>query len=252
MRVNRQCAGPTSCATIIGSIIPANVNLHSSVNNAIKVPLVALCPLPPCRILFSVAPILQFNQNSALDVTVLDQPITNISFFFNTIQSNGTLFELTFSAKSRRTRRETTSPRIIGRLVNGRFRLLVIANEPPFQEYELRNEHLLNDGRPHRIELDLDHNRLVIDGIYNESLTKLQGTLRPNQVQFLSDQSIDGWLQDVRINNQPILLNNATASNGALRVNASNIHRLENNPCYPNNPCLNRGLCLVTEAQRSL
>lgn len=188
-------------------------------------------------------------------MTVIDQPITNISFFFNTLQSNGTLFELTFSPKARRSARDTnssntSSPRIIGRLVNGRFRLIVIDQDSPFQEYELRDEHRLNDGRPHRIELDLDRNRLIIDGIYNESLTKLHHKLRPNQIEFLSDQSIDGWLQDVRINNQPIPLNNGNRSNKELKVKTSNIHRLENNPCYPANPCLNRGLCLVTHAHR--
>ena len=42
------------------------------------------------------------------------------------------------------------------------------------QEYELRSEQKLNDGRAHQIQLDLDNYRLIIDGIYNETLTKTE------------------------------------------------------------------------------
>ena len=50
---------------------------------------------------FLVAPIVIFNQTSLIDIS-LSSPISNISFFFNTLQSNGTLFELISSTKQTR------------------------------------------------------------------------------------------------------------------------------------------------------
>ena len=196
--------------------------------------------------LLLVAPIVGFNQSSSIDI-VMEEPINHLSFFFNTLQANGTLFEL-ISSKAVRITRDVTSTnrsisKILGRLVNGRFRLIIIDNEPKFQEYQLRNEQTLNDGRPHRIELDLNRNQLIIDGIHTESLTKINHQINPNQLHFLPDRSLAGWLQDIRVNDQRISLTNN---------NTSYIQPLTNNPCYPINPCENHGICLVTNAYEYL
>ena len=196
-----------------------------------------------------------FNQSSLVDLS-FTTPISNLSFFFNTLQSNGTLFELVSSVKSTRFTRELISnnrsiSKILGKLVNGRFRLIVIGNEPKPQEYQLRHEQRLNDGRPHRIELDLNNNRLIIDGISNESLTKINNQLLPNKLQFLPDRSLNGWLQDLRVNNQRITLtNNTIEPNRDFNLTISNIKKLEENPCYPNNPCEHQGTCLVINSQQ--
>lgn len=200
-----------------------------------------------------VTPIVKFNQSSLIDVS-FSLPISNLSFFFNTIQSNGTLFELS-SSSSNQTRfvRDLNSqnrslPKIIGTLVNGKFRLIVIDNEPKLQEYQIRNEQKLNDGRPHQIQLDLNNNRLIIDGIHNESLTKINNKILPHKFYFSPDKSLNGWIQDLRINNQLISLGNSSQSTKDLNVTILNTNELKTNPCYPNNPCQNQGICLVTNS----
>ncbi|UJR09595.1 hypothetical protein I4U23_013830 [Adineta vaga] len=202
-----------------------------------------------------IAPIVTFNQTSLVDIS-LSTSISNISFFFNTLQANGTLFELISSSKASRITRDLTfsqnrsSARILGSLVNGRFRLTVIDHEPKFQEYELRNEQRLNDGRPHQIQLDLHNNRLIIDSIYNESLIKLNNRIIPNKFQLNPDQILTGWLQDLRINNQLISLNNPNQTNKNFNKTIINMKELTNNPCYPYNPCRNQGTCLVTNSHQ--
>ena len=186
-----------------------------------------------------VAPIIPFNQSSSIEIS-MEEPIANLSFFFNTFQPNGTLFELISSpSKSSRVRREISSTnrsisKILGRLVNGQFRLIVIDNEPKYQEYQLRNEQKLNDGHPHRIQLNLNQNQLIIDGIHNESLTKINNQIIPHQLHFLPDRLLTGWLQDIRVNDQ--------------RISFSNITSLNHNPCYPVNPCQHHGICLVSNS----
>ncbi|CAF1001650.1 unnamed protein product [Adineta steineri] len=201
-----------------------------------------------------IAPIVKFNQSSLVDISS-SSPISNISFFFNTLQSNGTLFELfsSSSSKSIRFTRDITSQnrsfvKILGTLVNGRFHLIVIDNEPKSEEYELRNEQKLDDGHPHQIQLDLNNNRLIIDGIYNESLIKLNHKIIPDKLQLNPDKNLSGWLQDLRINNQLISLDNTSQSTNDLNVTSFNTEKLENNPCYPHNPCQNQGTCLVTNS----
>ncbi len=199
-----------------------------------------------------VAPIVIFNQTSLADIS-LSIPISNISLFFNTLQSNGTLFELVDSSKSSRFTRDLiarnhSSSKIIGALINGRFRLIIIDDGPQRKEYELRSEQQLNDGRPHQIQLDLDNYRLIIDGIYNETLTKPKNKLLTNQIELLGDGTLKGWLQDIRINDQLILFNTSnTTENFNLTIH--NMNQINNNPCFPNNPCLNQGICLVTNSQ---
>jgi len=197
-----------------------------------------------------------FNQSSLIDISFAS-PISNVSFFFNTLQSNGTLFELISSTKQTRFNRDLilqnrSLSKIIGRLVNGQFRLIVIDNEPKLQEYQIRNEQKLNDGHPHQIQLDLTNNRLIIDGIYNESLTKIDNKIIPNKLQLIPDKSLNGWLQDLRINNQLISLVNTNQSTTDFNLTIFNTKKLENNPCYPNNPCQNHGICLVTNSYEYL
>jgi hypothetical protein len=203
-----------------------------------------------------VASIVLFNQSSLIDISS-SLSISNISFFFNTLQSNGTLFELISSSPQIRFTRDLilsnrSISKILGRLVNGRFRLIIIDNEPKLQEYQLLNEQKLNDGHPHRIELDLNNNQLIIDRIYNESLTKITNKINPNKLQFIPDRSLNGWLQDLRVNNQRISLmnnnNNNNQSTKDFNITSFNIKNLENNPCYPINPCQNQGTCLVTNS----
>jgi hypothetical protein len=142
--------------------------------------------------------------------------------------------------------------KIIGRLVNGQFRLIVIDNQPKLQEYQVRNERKLNDGYPHQIQFDLNNNRLIIDGIYNQSLTKINNQLIPNQLQLIPDQSLNGWLQDLRINNQLISLVNTSEPINDFNITILNTKKLENNPCYPTIPCQNQGTCLVTNSYEYL
>lgn len=186
----------------------------------------------------------------------LASPISNVSFFFNTLQPNGTLFELTpLPVRAARFARDLASSsnrslaRILGTLVNGRFRLTVIDHEPKLQEYELRNELKLNDGRPHRIELDLSKNRLIIDGIHNESIIKLNNQIIPNKFQLNPEQTLAGWLQDLRINNQLIALANPPLSTKALNMTVAHVREWTSNPCYPDNPCQHQGTCVVTNSQ---
>jgi hypothetical protein len=138
---------------------------------------------------------------------------------------------------------------MIGALIDGHFRLIIIDDGPKQQEYELRSENKLNDGHAHQIQLDLDHYRLVIDGIYNETLTKTDNKLVSNQIELLGDGSLNGWLQDIRINDQLIPFDNRTKSTKDLNVTIFNMNQLENNPCYPSNPCRNQGVCRVTNSQ---
>jgi hypothetical protein len=197
-----------------------------------------------------------FNQSSLVDIS-LSSPISNVSFFFNTLQPNGTLFELISKVKQTRFRRDVipqnrSLAKIMGTLVNGRFRLIVIDNEPKLQEYEIRNEQKLNDGHPHQIQLDLKNNRLIIDRIHNESLTKINNKITPNELRLLPNGSLNGWLQDLRINNERISLVNTTEPTKDLNITTLNIQKLENNPCYPNNPCKNQGTCFVTNSHEYL
>jgi hypothetical protein len=177
-----------------------------------------------------------------------------MSLFFNTLQSNGTLFELVSLSKQYRFTRDLISqnrpsPKVIGALIDGHFRLIIIDDGPKRQEYELRSEQRLNDGRPHQIQLDLDNYRLIIDGIYNETLTKTKTKLLINQVELLGDGTLNGWLQDIRINDQLIPFDNTSKLTHYFNVTILNMNQIENNPCYPNNPCLNQGICLVTNSQ---
>jgi hypothetical protein len=255
MRVKKLFVEKMNYVMIIGFIIHVNVNHHFSVNNVIKVRshfrafIVSTC----FRL---VAPIVIFNQSTFIDVS-LASSISNISFFFNTLHSNGTLFELISSSKPTRLTRDLISHnrsfgKILGTLVNGEFRLIVIDNEPKPQEYQLRHEQKLNDGHPHQIQLDLNHHRLIIDGISNLSLTKINNKIIPNQFQFNPDQSLNGWLQDLRINNQFISFVNTTEPKKDLNVTILNIKQMETNPCYPTNPCQNQGICLVTNSYKYL
>ncbi|CAF5101706.1 unnamed protein product, partial [Rotaria sp. Silwood1] len=200
-----------------------------------------------------IAPIVIFNQSSLIDISLLSSSISNISFFFNTLQSNGTLFQLiSFSKHNRFTRQLISQNRslskILGTLVNGRFHLIIIDSEPQLQEYELRNEQILNDGRPHHIEFDLNNNQLIIDRIYNESLIRINDRIIPNKIQFIPYGSLNGWLQDLRINNQLISLVNTNETKQDLNITVLNMKQLEYNPCYPNNPCQNHANCLVTNS----
>jgi len=177
-----------------------------------------------------------------------------MSLFFNTLQSNGTLFELVSSKTQHRNIRDLTlqnrlSSKIIGALMDGHFRLIIIDNGPKQQEYELRTEQRLNDGRPHNIQLDLDKYRLIIDTIYNETLTKTNNKFLPNQVELLGHGSLNGWLQDIRINDQLISFDEKNKSTKYFNVTTLNMKQVEKNPCYPNNPCLNQAICLVTNSQ---
>jgi hypothetical protein len=241
---------------IIGFIIHVNVNPHFSVNIVIKVKSNSSSFFFLLKYFLLVAPIITFNQSSSIDIS-LSSPISNISFFFNTLQPNGTLFELISSSKPTRFTRDLLSQnhsvaKIVGTLINGRLHLIANDNEPKFQEYELRNEQKLNDGHPHQIQLDLNHNRLIIDGIYNESLIKLNNKILPNKLQLIPDRKLNGWLQDLRINDQLISLVNTNKSTKNLNITIVNMKKLEHNPCYPDNPCRKQGICLVTNSHEYL
>ncbi len=240
---------------IIGFIIHVNVNVHFLVQNVIKVK--SGC----CLFFFSlrkfcfllVAPIVVFNQTSLANIS-LSSPILNISMFFNTLQSNGTLFELISSTKLNRLIRDLnsqnrTTSKMIGALINGYFRLIITDDGPKRQEYELRSEQKLNDGRAHQIQLDLDNYRLIIDGIYNETLTKTDNKLSTNKIELLGDGNLKGWLQDIRINDQLISFDIINKTTYYFNITILNMNQINNNPCYPNNPCLNQGICLVTNSQ---
>jgi hypothetical protein len=194
-----------------------------------------------------------FNQTSLANIS-LSSPISNISLFFNTLQSNGTLFELVSSPKQYRFTRDLTpqnrsSSKVIGALIDGHFRLIIIDDGPQHLEYELRSEQRLNDGRPHQIQLDLVDYRLIIDGIYNETLTKTKSKFLTNQIELLGDGSLNGWLQDIRINDQLISFDKTNKLTNYFNITILNMNQIENNPCFPNNPCLNQGICVVTNSQ---
>ncbi|CAF3431133.1 unnamed protein product [Rotaria socialis] len=200
-----------------------------------------------------VPPIVTFNQSSSANI-LLSSPISNMSLFFNTLQSNGTLFELVSSMKHYRSTRDLTlqnrsASKIIGGLINGRFRLIIIDDGPKRQEFELRSEQTLNDGRPHQIELDLENYRLIIDEIHNETLKKANNKLLLNQVELLGDGSLNGWLQGIRINDQLISFDHTNQIAQNFNITSLNMNEIEQNPCYPNNPCLNEGICLITHSQ---
>jgi len=194
-----------------------------------------------------------FNQTSLANIS-LATPISNISLFFNTLQSNGTLFELFASPKQSRSTRDLmlsnpSSSKIIGALIDGRFRLIIIDNGPKRKEYELRSEQRLNDGHAHQIQLDLDNSQLILDGIYNETLTKTEEKLSPNQIELLGDGTLNGWLQDIRINDQLISFDTTNKSSENYNLTIFNMNPMKNNPCYPINPCFNQGICHVTNSQ---
>ncbi|UJR36501.1 hypothetical protein I4U23_029222 [Adineta vaga] len=201
-----------------------------------------------------IAPIVSFNEHSVANL-VYSVPISNISLFFNTLQSNGTLFELISSPKQRRFTRHTSSinrsslSRITGGLINGHFRLIIIDDGPKRQEYELRSEQTLNDGYAHKIQLDLDNYRLLIDDIYNETLTKTNHTFVSKQVELLGDGLLQGWLQDIRINDQLIPFDQNKKLTNDFNLTLFNMNSIQTNPCYPNNPCLNQGNCRITNSQ---
>jgi hypothetical protein len=127
--------------------------------------------------------------------------------------------------------------------------LIIIDDGPQRHEYELRSEQRLNDGRPHQIQLDLDNYRLILDGIYNETLTKSKNKLLTNQIELLGDGTLNGWLQDIRINDQLISFDMKNQSTEYYNLTIFNMNQINKNPCYPNNPCLNHGICLVTNTQ---
>ncbi len=93
---------------------------------------------------------------------------------------------------------------------------------------------------------------MIIDGIHNESLTKINNKILPNKLQLIPNGSLKGWLQDLRINNQRISLTNTSAPTKDLNITILNIKKLENNPCHPNNPCEHQGTCLVTNSHEYL
>ena len=127
--------------------------------------------------------------------------------------------------------------------------MIIIDDGPKRQEFELRSEQTLNDGHPHKIELDLENYRLIIDGIYNESLIKTNDKLFLNQLELLGDNSLNGWLQDIRINDQLISFDHTNRIKENYNITSLNMNEVENNLCYPNNPCLNQGICIVTHSQ---
>ncbi|CAF3641598.1 unnamed protein product [Rotaria sordida] len=200
-----------------------------------------------------ITPIIQFNQSSSANIS-FSSPISNISFFFNILQPNGTLFELISLIKQQRLTRDLllqnqSTSKIIGALIDGHFRLIIINDGPKRKEFELRSEQKLNDGRPHQIELDLENYRLIIDRIYNETFIKTHHQLYLNHIQLLSDNTFDGWLQDIRINDEIISFNNINNLTKNFNLTSLNMYHIKNNPCYPNNPCLNQGICIVTHSQ---
>lgn len=242
--------------TTIGFTIHVNANLHFLVKNVIKVRLTIemYCFLFYKNIIFLVAPIILFNQSSFIDISSLSSPIANISFFFNTLQPNGTLFQLISSPlRSNRLRRDLTLQnrtlsKILGSLINGRFHLIVIDNEFNPEEYELFHEKILNDGQPHQIQLDLNNNQLIIDRINIESLTNIKNKIIPKKLQLIPYGSLDGWLQDLRVNDRLISLINTTIPQQDLNITVLKMKQLENNPCYPYNPCQNHAQCIVTNS----
>ena len=138
--------------------------------------------------------------------------------------------------------------KIIGALVNGRFHLITIDSQFHSQKYHLHNKQIFNDGYPHQIQLDLKNNRLIMDGIHNESLANTNNRIKLNTFQLFPDGHLNGWLQDLRINSQFISLLNTTKLRKDFNIIVFNMKRLESNPCYPKNPCQNQGYCLVTSS----
>lgn len=155
----------------------------------------------------------------------------------------------TFARITRDLTTHNRSSKIIGALIDGRFRLIIIDDGPKPKEYELRSENKLNDGRAHQIELDLDNYRLIIDKIYNETLTKPNEQLLPNHLELLGDGTLNGWLQDIRINDQLISFDKINKTTTNFNITILNMNQRNTNPCYPTNPCLNQGICLVTNSQ---
>jgi hypothetical protein len=124
----------------------------------------------------------------------------------------------------------------------------MIDDGPQRQEFELRSEHLFNNGRSHRIQLDLDHDRLILDDVHNETLTRMKQRFLPNHMKFFTDRLLQGWIQDVRINEQLIDFDQNNQSSREFHVHTSNMNTTTNSPCYPSNPCLNLGICFLTSS----
>ena len=134
--------------------------------------------LPVVFVYILVTPFILFNQSGVVDVSFLSS-VSNISLFFNTLQSNKIIFQLSSSSKKIRFNLDLTSKnrslsKIIDALANSRFHLITIDNQSQSREYQLDNEQIFNDGYPHQIRLNLNNNRLIIDGIHNESLSKYE------------------------------------------------------------------------------
>ena len=255
-----------SYVKIIGFIIHVNVNSHFLVETVIKVNkcsifLLIIYDYSTRKRIFVVyfrlivAPLIRFDQTSFANIS-FSFSILNISLFINTLQSNGTLFQLFSTTQQHRFARDLILQshllsKIIGKLINGHFRLTIIDNKPKQQEYELVSEKKLNDGYRHHIQFDLDNYRLIIDGDYNQTLTKISNNkFLFNQIELLGNSSLNGWLQDIRINNYRISFDhNKNELRKNFNITILNMNETKNNPCYPNNPCLNHGICLVTSSQ---
>lgn len=136
--------------------------------------------------------------------------------------------------------------KILGGLIDGRFRLIMIDGGPKQQDFELRSEQRLNDGHVHQIELDLTNYQLIIDRIHNETLRKFSNPFVGNQLELLGDGELTGWFQDVRINDQLIPFENENDLNRQINVTSVNLNPSMINRCYPSNPCRNGGKCEVT------
>lgn len=174
-----------------------------------------------------------FNRNSSLFFREENESIRKFSFFINTFDSNGTIFQANFSSNS-----TENNGKMIGRLVDGRFRLIFIEKSNRFDEFEIRITDRINDGRAHRFDLNFDEQTLTIDGIDREKLQHLVKRSLTNGIEFLVDRSLTGWFQDIRINDEQ--LTNKT------KLNETNFSIIKTNPCYPVNPCANDAICLVT------
>ena len=199
----------------------------------------------------SVAPIVAFDHRSWANLST-SSFIANISLFFNTLESNGTLFELVSSVANERSISlpNRTDSKVLAALIDGRLRLVIVDDGPKRQEFELRSQQTLNDGRPHHIQLDLENAWLTIDHHQNETLTKVRDTFVPNQMKFFDDEPpLEGWFQDLRINDQMVLLNNSHQSAADIRIDSANMNVSTTNPCHPMNPCLNGAKCLVNIIQ---
>ena len=121
----------------------------------------------------------------------------------------------------------------------------MIDGGPKQQDFELRSEDRLNDGRVHQIELDLNHYQLIIDRLHNETLRKFSDPFAPTHVELLGDGELRGWLQDVRINDELVPFEREREFHQELNVSSANMNVSLLNRCYPINPCENRGRCSV-------